>query len=297
MATRGTRLEAQFVAASAAACLILCSTLTFAAGQLPLQSEDPASPCEGYLETAVAYGLDVVGPGKDQLGEQETRYHVDMAVPEVQFNYGWSDRLQWRVGTAIAATTVSPSGHLEAGFGDSSAGLKYRFMDQIGGPEYDDTCKPRQAKEGGGLAGPVSISIFPQFNFPTGSEEHGLGAGEYSLFLPLDAARRFGDLTVIGEVSFLWRFHDRSEPNDFEFGIAGYYDLTPKWDLLGEQRVVIPTAGTGGTFWLMNIGAEYYFDREFSFFGSVGTSAGASAVADTDFAMLLGATYSIPAGF
>src|SRR5208337_2781702 len=63
-------------------------TRGFAFGQLPLTSEDPSSPCESTLDSAVAYGMDLVGPGHDQLGEQEFRSHLDISVPIVQLNYG-----------------------------------------------------------------------------------------------------------------------------------------------------------------------------------------------------------------
>src|SRR5271157_5141891 len=92
-------------------------------GQLPLLSEDPSSPCESTLDSAVAYGMDLVGPGHDQLGEQEFRSHLDMSVPIVQLNYGVTDRIQARVAGEIPMTTVAPdNGRRAIGFGDVSAG-------------------------------------------------------------------------------------------------------------------------------------------------------------------------------
>jgi hypothetical protein len=156
---------------------VLGATRAFPFGQLPLVSEDPSSPCASALETSIAYAMDLVGPGHDQLGQQEFRSRLDMAAPLVQFNYGITDRIQGRVSGEIPVTTVAPnSGGLATGFGDVSTGFKYRFMDQIDGLEYEDTCDPPQNEASYGLAGPVSISIFPQFSFPIGSASHGLGS-------------------------------------------------------------------------------------------------------------------------
>ncbi|MGH8012529.1 MAG: hypothetical protein ACREQ4_08525 [Candidatus Binataceae bacterium] len=268
----------------------------FALGELPLISEDPTSPCASTLDAASAYSLDLVGPGHDQLGQQEFRSHLDMSVPIVQLNYGITDRIQGRVAGEIPITTVAPdNGKLTAGFGDMSAGIKYRFMDQRGGLEYTDDCDPRQSEAAYGLVGPVSLSLFPQFTFPTGSVNRGLGSGEYSMEIPADVAREFGNLYVVGEGDFLWQYHDRSSPNQFALGVAAYYSLTPDWDLLGEQRVEIPTAGYGSTVWLMNIGSEYQVNDYFAVFGAFGTSAAASSnVAASNFAMVVGTDLTIP---
>src|SRR5208337_3104378 len=230
-----------------ASCLVLiCPTEVFAFGQLPLLSEDPSSPCESSMDSSVAYAMDLVGPGLDQLGEQEFRSHLDMSVPIVQLKYGVTDRIQARVEGEIPMTTVAPdNGRRAIGFGDVSAGVKYRFMDQIGGLEDEDTCDPRQSEASYGISGPFSVSVFPQFSFPTGSVNQGLGSGEYEMETPLDVARKFGDLFLIGEFSFLWRYHDRSLPNELAVGLAAYYSITQKLDLLGEQRVSFRTSGHG----------------------------------------------------
>jgi Putative MetA-pathway of phenol degradation len=271
----------------------------FASGQLPLDTEDPYSPCQGTLDSAVAYGADLTGPGREQLGEQKFRSHVDMVVPEVQLNYGLTPRLQGRVEGEVPLTTVAPNGSTEAGFGDFSAGMKYRFMDEDDddAPESDGTCDPDQSEDPYGLDGPVSVSVFPQFTFPTGSYRDGLGLGQYSLFIPLDVARQFGRLTLIGEAAFLWNYHERSEPNEVELGIGAYYALTSKFDLLGEQRFNIQTVGAGSAQWLMNLGAEYQLNDNLGIFGSVGTGISATLrVPQTSFTSLIGVDITLPFG-
>jgi len=230
------------------------------------------------------------------LGEQESRSHLDMSVPVVQLNYGVTDRIQVRVGGEVPMTTVAPNnGRLSVGFGDVSAGLKYRFMDQVDGLEYSDTCDPPQSEAPYGLKGPLSISVFPQFSFPSGSVNQGLGSGEYSAEIPVDVARKLEKLYLIGEFDFLWRYHDRSLPNEIQLGIAAYYSITQQLDLLGEQRISFQTSGQGGTLWLMNVGAQYQINDVVALFGSVGTSAAASsAVAASNMMTIVGADFTIP---
>ena len=275
---------------------VLKGVPAFAFGQLPLASEEPSSPCALALETSIGYAMDLVGPGHDQLGQQEFRSHVDMSAPLVQFNYGITDRIQGRVSGEVPVTTVAPSGAgLTAGFGDVSTGLKYRFMDQIDGFEYEDTCDPPQNEAAYGVEGPLSISIFPQFSFPTGSASRGLGSGEYSLEFPVDVARQIGDLYLIGEGNFVWQYHDRQSPNQLELGIAAYYSLTSRWELLGEQRVSFATLGRGATLWLMNIGSEYQLNRCLLLFGAVGTSVAAtSMIAASNLSIIVGASITLP---
>lgn len=265
-------------------------------GQLPLVSEDPSSPCASTLETSIGYSMALGGPGHDQLGEQEFRSHVDMSAPLVQFNYGVTDRLQARVSGEIPVTTVSPNnGGLAAGFGDVSTGVKYRFMDQVDGLEYEDTCDPPQNEDPYGIEGPVSVSIFPQFSFPTGSASHGLGSGEYSIEFPVDVAREIGNLYLVGEGDFIWNYHDKLSPNQFEVSVAAYYSLTTKWELLGEQRVSFATSGAGATLWLMNVGSDYELNRYLTIFGAAGTSVAASSnIAASNFSTIVGSTIKLP---
>ncbi len=272
------------------------ATPAFAFGQLPLISEDPSSPCQSTLDSAIAYSMDFVGSSRDSFGQQQSRGHLDMAAPLVQINYGITDRLQGRIAGNAALTTVAPSGGgFVGGFGDFSSGLKYRFMDQIDGLEYGDTCDPAQSEAPYGLQGPVSISVFPQFSFPTGSPYKGLGSGEYSLEFPIDVAREIGNLYLIGEGNFVWQYHDRTSANEFQFGIAGYYTLSSRWELLGEQRMAFATSGRGASLWMMNLGADYQLSHHMMLFGAAGTSiASTSTLTPSYLTTIIGIDISVP---
>ena len=95
--------------------------------------------------------------------------------------------------------------------------------------------------------------------------------------MPVDVSREIGVLTVVGEGAFLWRYHHRAGPNEFELGIAAFYDLTPKWTLLGERRVNLPSVGQGTAEWLFNLGAQYEVTDQFAVFGSAGRTFCASS--------------------
>lgn len=100
--------------------------------------------------------------------------------------------------------------------------------------------------------------------------------GDY-LLVALDIGREIGAVTFVGEGAFLWRYHHRAGPNAFELGIAAFYDLTPKWTLLGEQRVSLPTVGEGTAEWLFNLGGRYELTDQFAVFGSAGRTLRASS--------------------
>lgn len=268
----------------------------FAFGRLPLVSEDPSSPCASTLDAAIAYSTGLVGPGEDSTGQQQFRSHLDMAVPLVHVNYGITDRLQARVGFGFPSTTVAPdNGGRAVGFDDVSVGLKYRFMDQINGHEYSDSCDPQQSEALYGLQGPVSVSVFPKLSFPTGSLSRGLGTGEYSLEIPVDIARAIGDLYVIGEVDFLWLYHNHLGANELEAGVVASYALSSKWNLLGEQRLDSATSGRGASLWLMDVGAVYQLNQHMMLFGAIGTSiAATSSLAPANLATMVGTRITIP---
>jgi Putative MetA-pathway of phenol degradation len=242
------------------------------------------------MYASLAYSMDLVGPGGDSIGQQQSRSHLDMAVPLFHLNYGITDRIQGRIAGAIPLTTVAPdNGNLAVGFGDLSAGFKYRFMDQTNGLEYDDACNPRQSEDPYGLQGPVSVSVFPQFTFPTGSVNRGLGDGEYELAIPVDVAREIGKLYLVGEVDFIWLYHDHLGANEVQAGIAAFYAVNSKWNIVSEQRLDSATSGRGPSLWLMDIGAVYQLNQRVMVFGAIGTTVAAtSTVAPTNAATIIG---------
>ena len=264
------------------ALLLAHAAAVSASGQLPLLTDVPDSPSAGALEFDAAYGFDRVRRASDgDLGPGH-RTRTEMTVPRVLLDYGITDRVQARIAGA-GALTRGPGGATAAGFEDISAGIKYRFLDQStdsddeAGWNKADASASEEDEDRYAREGPVSASVFPQFSFPTGSRQEGIREGEYSLFVPVDVSREFGALTFVGEGAFLSRYHHRAGPNQFELGIAAFYDLTPKWELLGEQRVNLPSVGQGTAGWLFNLGVRYDLTDQFAVFGSAGRTFRASS--------------------
>ena len=260
----------------AALALLAHAARVSASGQLPLLTDVPDSPPVGALELDAAYGFDRVRRARDEGHGTRT----DMSVPRLLLDYGITDRVQGRLGGA-GALTRQASGATAYGLEDVSAGIKYRFLDQPedtedevdkAGASASEEDEDRWAREG-----PVSASLFPQFSFPTGSPREGIREAEYSLYVPLDVSRELGALTLVGEGAFLWRYHERAGPNEFELGLAAFYDLTPRCTLLGEGRVDLPTIGQGTADWLFNLGARYDLTDQLAVFGSAGRTFRASS--------------------
>ncbi|MGH7988013.1 MAG: hypothetical protein ACREQX_17250 [Candidatus Binataceae bacterium] len=264
--------------------------LASAAGQLPLETDDPYSPCYGVLDASVAYDADL-DAGKERRGWRRSFY---MSAPLVELDYGITDRIEGRFIGDVPVNTGPSRGGTAAGYGDAWLGAKWRFLDQ---PSIDDVyhCEPPQSEARGGLEGPVSVSIFPQFSFPTASDSEELGQGSYSMYLPLDIARERGPLTFVGEIAWDWQFHQKSSANAFELGTAFYYVLDHRWTLLGEQREILPTAGHGTAQWLFNLGASYGLNPRVTLFGSMGGLIPATERAyQTDYMFMLGFDVLIP---
>jgi len=266
---------AALVATSAALALLAHAALVSASGQLPLETDVPESPSAGALELDAAYGLDRVRRARDEGHGTRT----DMAAPRLLLDYGITDRVEARID-GTGALTHHPGGATAFGLEEISAGIKYRFLDQPeesdeeAGKANDTASEERQDRWAG--EGPVSVSVFPQFSFPTGSRREGIRDAEYSVSVPLDVSRQQGDLTFVGEGAFQWVYHQRAGPNEFELGLAAFYDLTPRWTLLGEGRVNLPTVGQGTAEWLFNLGVLYELTDQLAVFGSAGRTFRAS---------------------
>ncbi|MGH8013872.1 MAG: hypothetical protein ACREQ4_15400 [Candidatus Binataceae bacterium] len=264
--------------------------LASAAGQLPLETDDPYSPCYGVLDAAVAYDADL-DAGRGRSGWQRSLY---MSAPLVELDYGITDRIEGRFINDVPVNTGPTRGGTAAGYGDTWVGAKWRFVDQ---PSIDDMyrCHPPQSQARWGLQSPVSISIFPQFSLPTTSDSKELGDGAYSMYLPLDIARERGPLTIIGEIAWDWQFHQKSSSNAFELGTAFYYVLNRRWTLLGEQRETLPTAGHGTAQWLFNLGASYGVNNRLTLFSSMGGLIPATKREyQTDYMFMIGFDVLIP---
>jgi len=100
-------------------------------------------------------------------------------VPAVEINYGALANVQLHVASAIAYNSQSVTG-TQFGYGDTSFGIKYRFVD----PGKDDWWP--------------QIAIYPAISLRTGNPTRGLGSGATHGFLPLWIQKDFGPWTTYG---------------------------------------------------------------------------------------------------
>jgi hypothetical protein len=97
--------------------------------------------------------------------------------PFIDLNYGaWPDlHLHVMVQLACARPSGGPTSY---GVGDTEFGAKIRFVDE-------------------GQWWPM-MSLYPQFEFSTGSAARGLGTGHFHAFIPLWLQKGFGPWTTFG---------------------------------------------------------------------------------------------------
>jgi hypothetical protein len=131
----------------------------------PFQTNDPTvTPCGGfelYLSGHVT----------------STPVAVSTEAPDLQLQWGACHNLQLTV-TAGASGRFQTGGQNEFGFGDMTAGVKYRFINET----------PRRPQ----------IAFYPVLEFPTGRASRGVGPGQLVATLPIYLQKSFGPWTVYG---------------------------------------------------------------------------------------------------
>ena len=138
---------------------------SFLAAGPPYETDDPEPTETGRLELIVAATAGAEA-GKS-LG----------TLPQVQLNYGAAKDLQ--VSLTPQLSYFAPSGGPATyGLGDTTLGVKYRFLHEDGG-------LPQAA-------------VYPQVVLPTGNADRGLGAGQAQVLLPLWLQRSWGPWTSFG---------------------------------------------------------------------------------------------------
>ncbi len=121
----------------------------------------------------------------------------NIAVPEMDLNYGWGDRVQ----LLVAAARITQSLHAEqpqSGLGAAIIGSKWRFLDQD-------------------IVG-FSLATFPQYswNLDHDAELRGIVDPGSRFVLPLTAGFKVGDLGMYAEVS---RIFAKVTPHESAYGL------------------------------------------------------------------------------
>ena len=167
----------------------------------PLLTDDPDTPGPNHWEINVA------------TTSENLQHEWVFGTPLLDMNYGVGDHIQLKY--QVQANILAPDhGGVVAGMGNSLAGVKWRFMDQTNSSWLE-------------------VSTYPQLEFIyTGSSaRRGLADAGDNVLLPIEIEHKFKSLTVYAEGGFIWNEH---QPSAALYGVAGEYELTEKFTLMGE---------------------------------------------------------------
>jgi len=174
-----------------------------ALGGPPLLTDDPDTPGPNHWEINVA-----------TMSEEISRGWL-LATPLLDMNYGAGEHIQLKYQVQFNELVPAPGGGgVQAGMGNSLGGVKWRFLDQTN-------------------AFPVEISTYPQveFVYPSSSATRGLADRGDNILLPIEVERQFKSVTMYSELGYL---HNEYKPSGGWYGLAGEYELSEKFSLMGE---------------------------------------------------------------
>jgi hypothetical protein len=136
----------------------------------PFITDDPEPVDDGHYE------INIAATGLVQKGV------VASPVPMVDANWGAAPDLQLHAGVGIAYSATGDG--VEAGYGDTELGVKYRFIHQ------DDA------------GWRLEVALYPIVELPTGDAARGLGAGHAQVLLPIWIEKDWGQWTSYGGGGF-----------------------------------------------------------------------------------------------
>jgi hypothetical protein len=174
-----------------------------AQGGPPLLTDDPDTPGPNHWEINAA------------TMSQEIHSAWLLATPLLDMNYGVGEHIQLKYQVQFNELVPAPGGGgVQAGMGNSLAGIKWRFLDQTNSSW-------------------VEISTYPQveFVYPSSSGPRGLADSGHNILLPIEVEHQFKSLTMYGELGYL---HNEYKASGGWYGLAGEYELSEKFSLMGE---------------------------------------------------------------
>jgi hypothetical protein len=202
--------------------LLLASIAITTAAQAgpPFVTDDPETPPLHGWEINVPIILE------HESGEQV------LQTPLFDINYGYRRNVQLKVEFALLNVHVD-GGQTERGLGDTSVGVKWRFLEE------------------GRLL--PQMAVYPQVTLPTGDDQRGLGEGNPSYRLPLVLQKGLGPWTVFGTVGAV--LQSRPGSRDFWFhGLTVLREVSPSLELGVEEYGNSPTDRDERTSMGFNLG-------------------------------------------
>ena len=222
-------------------------TTSFAQGGPPMLTDDPGTPGAGVLEIYLSYM------------EQKTRQERLRSLPHVDFNYGLGEHIQLKYETSWLLSDAPDGGGTKSGLDNSLLGVKWRFLDE----------------DRSGL----DMSVYPQLqveNF-TGSVSRGIAEPGPNLFLPLEFARDFGKLKLVGEVGYQY-FHAKDD--EWVVGVLGAMQASEMLEVVAEVRSYSHKFLNSGDV-IGNVGLRQTVSPKLKLVASVGTGLNNRADATT----------------
>jgi hypothetical protein len=182
-------------------CLVCLLGAAGAQAGPPLLTDDPDTPGPNHWEIN-AGGTAIYGSHEWNSG-----------TPIFDINYGVGEHIQLKYQVQ-AIELVREHGGLLVGLSNSLAGVKWRFLDQTNSSWLE-------------------ISTYPQLEFvyPGSYGRRNLADRGDNVLLPFEVEHIFKKVTVYAESGYLWNEH---VPREAWYGVAGEYELTEKFSLMGE---------------------------------------------------------------
>src|SRR5262245_15522805 len=202
----------------------------------PFLTDDPEPTETGRWE--------IYGPFMEAEGRSSTME----GAAGVELNYGGAPELQLTL--ELPASYARDSGDWRWGAGDIGLSAKYRF--------YHDEDRD------------ISIAAFPGITLPTGS--NGMGAGEFTGFLPVWAQKNMGDWSVFGGGGYAIN-PGTGNRNYLTGGIAvtRSYGERLLVGIEADRHGPDTAAGSGSTS--LGLGAIYDFEGPLRLLGSAGSQS------------------------
>ncbi|MDP8988652.1 MAG: hypothetical protein M3N41_01045 [Acidobacteriota bacterium] len=217
--------------------MMVFSRAAMAQGGPPFLSDDPDTPGNHHWEVNMGF-----------LGER-SRAGGAYQVPDIDINFGLGHPIQLKFELPLAVTEArGPTGHVDAGLGNSLLGIKYRFYAHHSKHEKEEPPRERESN--------FALSVYPQLalNNPTASVARGIVDPGPEALLPLEAKAILGPIRISAEVGYWLTKGD--VPNSWIRGaVVGhefkkdtelYMEIYDQRDVSGKPRIAQTSVGLGG---------------------------------------------------
>jgi hypothetical protein len=221
--------------------LIFCGSLR-AQGGPPMATDDPGTPGDGHWEINLA------------AAGTRTRNAWNVDVPDADINYGVGEHIQLNLDLPWTYTNAG-DGRWRSGVGDTSIGVKWRFLD---GEQFHG----------------VDVSIYPRYqaSLSNYSEHIGVASPDREFFLPIEVATKVQGFEVAADLGRHFVEHDTSF---WSAGVvAGHSCGSEKIECMAELH---REWGSGPAQTLFNVGLRWKLTNALTFLGALGREFGGSS--------------------